>query len=157
MTKIYFITGVSGAGKTTLVKPLQERLDKYSVHDFDEVGVPKDVDEQWRLDTTLYWLNKAHESTTPFIILGSTVPSEILSQKDKYDFSYNFGFIDLEDKDIRQRLEKRGWPESEIQDYMNWNPKLRKDVEQTDNYRIFNSSKMSKEELVEEVIKWVKE
>lgn len=44
-----FITGTSGAGKTTLVENLKlMNLENIMVYDFDEGGVPVDADENWR-------------------------------------------------------------------------------------------------------------
>ena len=149
---IYFITGVSGSGKTTLVKPLQERLQNYEVHDFDEVGVPADVDEEWRRDTTFYWLNKANKSNKPFIILGTTVPAEVLTYKNQFNFSYYFGFLNINQEDIYERLSERKWANEEIQNHIKWNPILRKNVEDTQDSFIITVSGKSVEQITEDIL-----
>ena len=59
--KIFFITGTNSAGKSTIVPILRRNLsDKFIVYDFDEVGVPKNVDAKWRQQTTNYWLEYLH-------------------------------------------------------------------------------------------------
>ncbi|MDB5189304.1 MAG: hypothetical protein JWL82_261 [Parcubacteria group bacterium] len=44
--KTYFISGVNGVGKSTLMPHLREILpeEKYSIVDFDSRGVPDDAD-----------------------------------------------------------------------------------------------------------------
>ena len=49
---IFFITGASGAGKTTLVKNLKTfkenlNLQYLAIHDFDEWIVPKNANQEW--------------------------------------------------------------------------------------------------------------
>ena len=45
---IYFISGASGVGKTSVIKHLKGILpENYEVHDFDETGVPDDADHIW--------------------------------------------------------------------------------------------------------------
>ncbi len=53
MQKVYFITGVNGVGKSTLIEYLKTFLvGSFEVHDFDERGVPDKVGRQWRIDET---------------------------------------------------------------------------------------------------------
>tara|TARA_Y100000034_G_C6645321_1_gene282261 strand:+ start:199 stop:435 length:237 start_codon:yes stop_codon:yes gene_type:complete len=59
MTKLYFITGAEGVGKSSIIPILKKKFPEIDVHDFDEVGVPENPPLQWRYDTTLHWLNVA--------------------------------------------------------------------------------------------------
>jgi putative ribosome biogenesis GTPase RsgA len=43
-SKIFFIIGVGGAGKSTLVNNFKDTSPNFYVYDFDEVGVPENVD-----------------------------------------------------------------------------------------------------------------
>ena len=55
--KMYFISGVSGVGKTSSMEILKRDLsEQYVVKDFDERGVPKGGGRPWRLAATKYWI-----------------------------------------------------------------------------------------------------
>ena len=59
--KIYFISGVSGVGKTSTLKELKKILprDTYDTRDFDERGVPDGGGPVWHDNETRYWLDVA--------------------------------------------------------------------------------------------------
>lgn len=78
---IFFITGTSGSGKSTVMELLKAELPakQYSVHDFDEVGVPDNADQAWRIATTQHWIEKAQHyaaQNKTTVICGVTVPSD---------------------------------------------------------------------------------
>lgn len=80
-TTMYFVSGASGVGKTTVMKWLKSLLSRdYEVHDFDERGVPNNAGHEWRLDETRYWIalgqEKAQENIT-LVICGFSNPDEI--------------------------------------------------------------------------------
>lgn len=53
MTRLYFIGGASGSGKTAVIPYLKELLrDDIAVYDFDDMGVPEDADKKWRQELT---------------------------------------------------------------------------------------------------------
>ncbi len=58
---MYFISGVCGAGKTSVLKHLKKILptDTYDIRDFDERGVPDGGGLEWHNKETLYWLDTA--------------------------------------------------------------------------------------------------
>jgi hypothetical protein len=62
--KIYFISGVCGVGKTTLIPHLKKALpaEQYDIRDFDERGVPKGADHAWRKSELKNWLTIATAS-----------------------------------------------------------------------------------------------
>lgn len=62
--KIYFISGVSGVGKTSVMKELKALLpsDAYDIRDFDERGVPDNAGPEWHNDETIHWLELANEN-----------------------------------------------------------------------------------------------
>ncbi|MDZ5762002.1 GNAT family N-acetyltransferase N-terminal domain protein [Candidatus Cyrtobacter comes] len=53
MSKLCFIGGASGSGKTALMPHLKELLgDSIAVYDFDDIGVPEGADKKWRQEST---------------------------------------------------------------------------------------------------------
>jgi broad-specificity NMP kinase len=58
MNKIYFISGVSGVGKTSTISHLKETLSPglYDIHDLDERGVPDGGGREWLISETRHWL-----------------------------------------------------------------------------------------------------
>ncbi|MEX1111896.1 MAG: hypothetical protein WEC84_00380 [Candidatus Andersenbacteria bacterium] len=83
MTKrnIFFITGVSTSGKTTLIPHIKNNLpENFLVYDFDERGVPDNVTAEWRREETAHWIrigieNAKQDKNT--VICGISVPSEV--------------------------------------------------------------------------------
>ena len=106
-SKIIFITGSSGVGKSTLLKKLKSSLsaEKYAMYDFDELGVPLDADNGWRIDTTKIWLAKAEENikngiTT--IIAGLTYPKEVMNLTNNKNIK--FFILKVSENELRKRL-----------------------------------------------------
>jgi len=64
MRRMYVVSGngASGSGKTACLAILRQRNPQVVWYDFDEVGVPADVDQRWRHRTTEYWLRRASEN-----------------------------------------------------------------------------------------------
>lgn len=64
MEKIYFISGVSGVGKTSTLKHLKSVLspDFYDIRDLDERGVPDGGGFNWLNNETRYWLDVAKDN-----------------------------------------------------------------------------------------------
>lgn len=100
--KYFFITGVTGAGKSSVIEPLKKLLDaKFELHDFDERGVPENVNIDWRVQETKHWLdvckkNKIKGIST--IICGFSVPDEIGKNT-----SLEVILLDLHEKALRKR------------------------------------------------------
>lgn len=79
MQKIYFISGVSGVGKTSTMVHLKEMLnsDEYDIRDLDERGVPDGGGLEWLNNETRYWLDVAKkdaQSGKSTIICGFANP-----------------------------------------------------------------------------------
>jgi hypothetical protein len=108
VSRIFFIIGVAGAGKTTLVKNIKGKFIDCCVHDFDELGVPKYADEKWRKEATNYWLSKTKECLIEgktMILCGFFVPSK-LEQQSNFDsnMKIKYGFIKINNETIKKRL-----------------------------------------------------
>jgi len=78
---MYFVTGASGVGKTSIFRHVKSLLPKnFEIHDFDERGVPDNAGHTWRQEETKYWINlankKVNENKT-ILILGFANPDEI--------------------------------------------------------------------------------
>jgi hypothetical protein len=99
MTKVYFITGAEGVGKTAIIDGLKRKFPKIKIYDFDEVGVPQNPPLQWRLNTTLYWIRvalKNQQRKKSTCILGLSFPSEIRSFEEFKNLeNINFFLLDL--------------------------------------------------------------
>ncbi|MGV8084628.1 MAG: AAA family ATPase [Candidatus Bilamarchaeum sp.] len=106
MKTTYFITGVSGVGKTTTIEHLKAKLPfGYEIHDFDERGVPDGADRQWRINETEHWIElgaKNAEQNITTIICGFARPSEIGHHE-----SVGFVLLDATPETIRKRLWNR--------------------------------------------------
>lgn len=50
---LHFISGASDTGKTSIIPYLKKLLEKeVAVHDFDDIGVPNNLDNKWRQKST---------------------------------------------------------------------------------------------------------
>ncbi|MGI4819388.1 MAG: hypothetical protein ACRYFE_12820 [Janthinobacterium lividum] len=80
MSKLYFIGGASGSGKTAIMPDLKVMLGKnIAVYDFDDIGIPEDADKKWRQESTEKWLQKLLSENKDACLLGQIVLGEILS------------------------------------------------------------------------------
>lgn len=173
MTKIYFISGVSGVGKTTTLKHLKNMLDSslYDVRDLDERGVPDGGGFEWLNNETRYWLDVAKENAKKgksTIICGFANPElfEKVYKKDE-DIPAVIILLHASPQIIRTRLEQRHTtPESIqeieraagvsleqfIQNNTSFSPELKK-IFETRNLPIVDTDNKTPEEVVEEIIK----
>ena len=108
----FFITGVNGAGKSTLVPLLIKMLPRgYKVIDFDQRGVPNNVDVKWRQKTTRHWLQTARRNTQKnvhTVICGLSKPREIYAIATKKQKSnIHVAFLDVSSSQIEKRLRQR--------------------------------------------------
>jgi len=112
MNKIYFVSGVCGVGKSTVIPYLKSLLSqsRYSVFDFDERGVPENADRNWRMSESKHWIDKgsklARENKNT-IICGFIKPDDLPGLADKKSAEIRLILLDAEPETIRQRLIKR--------------------------------------------------
>ena len=79
--EMYFISGVSGVGKTSSMEILKTDLpEQYVVKDFDERGVPKGGGRPWRLNETKYWILEGKRAALDekiLVVCGLVNPEEL--------------------------------------------------------------------------------
>jgi len=166
--KIFFITGASGAGKTTALKKIQENnADKFSFNYFDSVGVPSSEEmvrdfgsgESWQRATTVKWVETmlTNQTDEPSVLDGQIRPSFIDEACEKHNFT-NFKVVlfDCSDEARKQRLVTRGHPELANDDMMNWAKYLREEAQKR-GYVIIDNTEMTEEETRDELIKILNE
>ena len=110
--KIYFISGVSGVGKTSVMTELQKIEESgFDVHDFDERGVPDAAGHDWRRAETRYWIGEGIKKNAlglDFVVCGVAHPIEIKEiAAGLPSVSIEIIFLDADDEVIEQRLRKR--------------------------------------------------
>lgn len=166
MVKIYFISGVCGVGKSSIMPHLKSLLssDKFEIHDFDERGVPDDADRNWRISESKYWIEKGMESAKTdknTIICGFIKPDDIQNSLPEVEMI----LLDAKPEIIRERLMKRyskdgifdesqkviGKPVREfIEDNVYFQEPMKKSFKEK-NYPIINTSKLTPLEVAEKV------
>jgi broad-specificity NMP kinase len=89
--QVYFISGVCGVGKTSVLGHLKKilPLDAFDICDFDERGVPDGGGRVWHDNETLHWLDVATDNATKnksTIICGFANPERFkeVHQKEKH-------------------------------------------------------------------------
>jgi broad-specificity NMP kinase len=105
--KTYFVSGVNGVGKSTLIPHLRTHLppEKYVVFDFDKRGVPDGADHAWRKNEIKYWLEEAarnaHENKE-IVVCG-------FAKKEDFEpgAAVEIIVLDASPEVIRERLVKR--------------------------------------------------
>lgn len=113
MNKVYIISGVSGAGKTSAVKHLKKvvPLNKYDIRDFDERGVPDGGGQVWHDAETRYWLEVAKENAKhkkDTIISGFADPERFKKvYEPDTDIPAQLILLDVSGDSLRKRLAGR--------------------------------------------------
>jgi thymidylate kinase len=160
---IYFITGASGVGKTTLVDQLKEKYKNmpWSFHHFDSIGVPSvevmkikfGSPSGWQEAKTYEWINKlVNEYDDEKIFLEGQVNLEfIYSGFRKRNFSnYTVVLIDCDEEQMEQRLtQKRMQPELFNTEMKNWLVYLRNQAKESEA-PVIDTSNLSETEVLKE-------
>lgn len=104
--KIFFITGVPGSGKSTILPLLKQTLDtNFELHDFDERGVPDNVTTDWQKEETEHWIKLGKENAKQnisTIICGFALPNH-----STIDPIISFVLLDLTEDVLMKRLTER--------------------------------------------------
>lgn len=161
---IYFITGASGVGKTTLLSQLQKKYEDKNwifLH-FDSIGVPS-IEEMelkygspsgWQEANTYQWVYKLiNEYHYEKVIFEGQVNLQFINDAfAKYNFhNYKTILIDCSAEDMAFRLtHKRMQPELVNEDMINWLKYLRNQAMEF-NVPILDTSRLSEEEVIREL------
>ena len=109
--KMYFISGVSGVGKTSSMEILKKDLsEQYVVKDFDERGVPKGGGRPWRLAETQYWILEGKRFALEekiLIVCGLVNPEELALMEETKEVEVKIILLDAPGEVIAKRLNKR--------------------------------------------------
>ncbi len=168
---IFFITGASGAGKTTLVSELKNKYKNkkdWTFLHFDFIGVPTPEEmikrygsrENWQKEIACQWIKKMlteYKDKEVIIFEGQVNLHFITDGFSKNNFSnYEIILMDCNEEIMSKRLtEYRNQPELLNQDMKNWLNLLRKQAKEL-NANIINTSNKSKPEVLkpfEEILK----
>jgi len=135
---LYFITGSSSSGKTTLLKGVVESIyPNLRAWHFDDLGVPSLEEmntkyggpEQWQAYNAHQWIGKvAHLENSGMVVLeGQVRPTVILEAANEEGFSaLHITLIDCSHAERRRRLiEDRVQPEFDKLDMFAWAAYLR--------------------------------
>ena len=164
---VYFLTGASGVGKTTLVDLLEQ---KYKAREdiaflrFDSIGVPS-VEEQirnysspseWQRATTKIWISKIlHEVEKPIVIFEGQVNFDFIYEAFRAEKFSDFSaiLIDCDEEEMERRLkDERNQAELANQNMRNWRKYLRQQAENL-GVPIINTTRKNKESVFEEFVK----
>jgi len=110
---LFLLWGASGAGKTACMKGIAARFAELAVHDFDEVGVPRDADRVWRQQTAELWLGRAiayRAERRDMLLCGQLPYGELLAcpSADEYGDEILSCLLDCHDHERVRRLLARG-------------------------------------------------
>ncbi|CAN5684623.1 hypothetical protein BH11PAT2_BH11PAT2_03900 [soil metagenome] len=165
MSKVYFISGVNGVGKSSLMPHLRELLpaDTYSVVDFDSRGVPDGADRNWRQLEAKYWIEegvKAWVESKELVICGFVKPTDF----EEVTAEVKIIVLDADPETIRKRLVGRytkggifdenqkviGKPVTEFIEGNVWYAKKMREESLADGLSVIDTSTLSPKEVAEQ-------
>ncbi|NOY35711.1 MAG: hypothetical protein GXP44_02225 [bacterium] len=172
--QIFFITGVNGIGKSTLVFYLKSIFDSanFKIHDFDERGVPNNADKNWRQSETLHWAQLGKENLKEgisTIVCGFMKSSEIQDAIKQLAINVQVCVLDANPEIILSRISGRyTTPESLIElkrttgktpekfaaDNVWISSKFREEAKKN-NYHLLDTSKFAPKDVAKNVQKWI--
>ncbi len=160
---IYFITGASGVGKTTLIAQLKKKYANttWSFLHFDSIGVPsfEDMEKEfgspsgWQEAKTYEWLdkivNQCHDEKV--FLEGQVNLQFIYDGFAKHNFkNYKIILVDCNIEEMTNRLtHKRNKPELLTDDMKSWLQFLRNQARELGT-SIIETSNLSEEEVLKE-------
>jgi hypothetical protein len=125
----FLVFGASAAGKTFALGELCERVTDLALHDFDEIGVPPEVDIAWRHRADEEWVRRALDyqaEGTDLLLTGQTPLGELLAAPSAPKLNaISACLIDCDDATRVKRLQARG-PEwfdrtaSDLAEHLAW-------------------------------------
>ena len=157
--KVYFITGASGVGKTTLVKQLKTKYGArpWAFLHFDSIGVPSLLEmkevygsgSEWQRASVLKWIDKiTHLYDNEKVFIEGQVDLEFIrSAFAEHQFSnYEIILMHCNEDEMCHRLTyNRGQPELFDQHMKNWLNFLKSQAEEM-GIAIIDTTDLSEEE-----------
>jgi hypothetical protein len=114
---------------------------------------------QWRLDTTIYWLNLATQNAKKnisTIVSGLCFPSEIKKSSNYVDtLDIYFCLLDVKKNERKKRLKQRN-ASKEVIDDLKQLDRLRDEFKKLSNCFIINTTEYDIETVAIKVISWIK-
>lgn len=157
---IFFVTGASGVGKTTLINQLEIKYydKKWAFLHFDKIGVPpleemiRDFGSgaKWQEAKTYEWIEKLIRTNSEKIFFEGQVNLEFIRKGfSKHGFTgYTITLVDCDQEVMKERLvNQRNQPGLFTPEMINWLKFLRKQAIQF-NVPIINNSYLSEAELL---------
>jgi 2-phosphoglycerate kinase len=166
---IYFISGVNGVGKSSVMPYLRTLLpDTCTVIDFDSRGVPDGADHSWRVAEAKHWLGegiKAVKDGKQLIICGFVKPADFTDIWEPSMPEVKIIVLDADEDTVRKRLIGRytkdgifdesqkviGKPITEFIDGNVWYAKKMREESKEDGLSIIDTSSITSEEVAEKV------
>lgn len=128
---LFFIPGASGAGKTSIIPMLQQRLPEMAVYDFDthplqdEIGIMETPEQRQQVAEAWIQTALAH-GTTPTVVSGLGVMGEVLACPSAPLIDHiAFCLLDCEDIVRLDRIRKRGDVQNASMEILCWSAWLR--------------------------------
>lgn len=122
MKKVYWITGASATGKTTLVNALNAEA-KFIAFDIDLL---RGNDWQLKKENMLRVVNHLNFLEQKNVILGTATNEQLTACKKKELFKeVELLVLTLNSNVLRERLNSRGWKEKDVQYQVDLNSKFK--------------------------------
>jgi hypothetical protein len=131
---LFWLFGSSGAGKTSTVAALRDRIDRLHAFDFDDVGLAGPVDRAWRHAANERWLATAidlERQGVDLLVAGQTPLGELLaSPSAPLVEAISACLLDCDDATRAARLVARGAPwlqqsGGSLEEYIAWGAWMR--------------------------------
>jgi hypothetical protein len=121
--RIFFVSGVSGVGKTAALKELKKTLSsaEYDVRDLDERGVPDGGGFDWLKSETRHWIDVANANAKEgknTIVCGFANPEMLDEVHQDSDVPCTPVLLHASGETIRQRLIGRYPTEESVREIM---------------------------------------